>query len=159
MKILDIERHQPGRGKGILDRRPLALTRKTIPFRSPRCSRACATRAEAVDDFVARGEIIYGVTTGFGDFKDSIIPPDQVKQLQRNIIVSHSTGVGPKPCRLHGARHDGRAGADLPQRAFRHPSGGDRSLLEMVNSGVYPSSRRRVRWAHPAIWRRWRTWR
>jgi histidine ammonia-lyase len=52
-------------------------------------------RAEqAVRDFIAQGEIVYGVTTGFGAFKDRIIPPDQVQQLQRNILMSHAVGVG-----------------------------------------------------------------
>jgi len=52
-------------------------------------------RAEkAVQDFILRGEIVYGVTTGFGAFKDRIIPPDQVTQLQRNILMSHAVGVG-----------------------------------------------------------------
>ncbi len=48
----------------------------------------------AVDDFVARGEIVYGITTGFGHFKDKIISPDQVKQLQINLVRSHAVGVG-----------------------------------------------------------------
>jgi histidine ammonia-lyase len=53
-------------------------------------------RAErAVQDLIERGEIVYGVTTGFGAFKDRIIPPDQVTQLQRNILMSHAVGVGP----------------------------------------------------------------
>lgn len=52
-------------------------------------------RAEqAVRSFVERGEVVYGVTTGFGAFKDRIIPPDQVEQLQRNILMSHAVGVG-----------------------------------------------------------------
>jgi histidine ammonia-lyase len=52
-------------------------------------------RAEqAVQDFVRRGLVVYGVTTGFGAFKDRIIPPDQVEQLQRNILMSHAVGVG-----------------------------------------------------------------
>ena len=38
----------------------------------------------AVAQFIARGEIVYGVTTGFGAFKDRIIPPDQVQQLQNS---------------------------------------------------------------------------
>jgi histidine ammonia-lyase len=50
--------------------------------------------AQAVQDFVARGEIVYGITTGFGAFKDKIISPSQVEQLQRNILISHSVGVG-----------------------------------------------------------------
>jgi histidine ammonia-lyase len=50
--------------------------------------------AQAVQDLLAHGEIAYGVTTGFGAFKDRIISPDQVETLQRNIIVSHAVGVG-----------------------------------------------------------------
>jgi histidine ammonia-lyase len=49
---------------------------------------------QAVADLVSRGEIAYGITTGFGAFKDRIISPAQVEQLQRNIIMSHAVGVG-----------------------------------------------------------------
>jgi histidine ammonia-lyase len=48
----------------------------------------------AVEQFVADGRIIYGITTGFGAFKDRVIPPDQVRELQRNIVMSHAVGVG-----------------------------------------------------------------
>jgi histidine ammonia-lyase len=52
-------------------------------------------RAErAVQEFIGRGEVVYGVTTGFGAFKDRIIPPQQVQQLQCNILMSHAVGVG-----------------------------------------------------------------
>lgn len=50
--------------------------------------------ADAVQTLLARGTIAYGITTGFGAFKDKIIPPDQVELLQRNILVSHAVGVG-----------------------------------------------------------------
>ena len=40
------------------------------------------------------GVVAYGITTGFGAFKDRIIPRDQVEQLQRNILMSHAVGVG-----------------------------------------------------------------
>ncbi len=49
---------------------------------------------QAVADLIARGEVVYGITTGFGAFKDRIIAPDQVEQLQRNIVMSHAVGVG-----------------------------------------------------------------
>jgi histidine ammonia-lyase len=49
----------------------------------------------AVERFIAQGRIVYGITTGFGAFKDRLIPPDQVAQLQCNIVMSHATGVGP----------------------------------------------------------------
>ena len=45
--------------------------------------------------FLAEGRVVYGITTGFGAFKDKLIPPDQVAQLQRNIVMSHASGVGP----------------------------------------------------------------
>ncbi len=50
--------------------------------------------AAAVDTLLDRGEIAYGITTGFGAFKDKIISRDEVEQLQRNIVVSHAVGVG-----------------------------------------------------------------
>lgn len=36
----------------------------------------------------------YGVTTGFGEFKDKPIAPAELEQLQRNLLLSHSVGVG-----------------------------------------------------------------
>lgn len=50
--------------------------------------------ANAVQRLLAEGRIAYGITTGFGAFKDKIIAPEQVEQLQRNILVSHAVGVG-----------------------------------------------------------------
>jgi histidine ammonia-lyase len=50
--------------------------------------------AAAVDKLIERGEIAYGITTGFGAFKDKIISPDEVELLQRNIVLSHAVGVG-----------------------------------------------------------------
>ncbi len=55
--------------------------------------KAQAARA-AVEQFVAEGRIVYGITTGFGAFKDRLIPPEQVRELQRNIVMSHAVGVG-----------------------------------------------------------------
>ncbi len=50
--------------------------------------------AEAVQQLVDRGEVAYGITTGFGAFKDRIISREDVETLQHNIIVSHAVGVG-----------------------------------------------------------------
>lgn len=50
--------------------------------------------ADAVDTLLERGEIAYGITTGFGAFKDKIITREEVEQLQRNIVLSHAVGVG-----------------------------------------------------------------
>jgi histidine ammonia-lyase len=50
--------------------------------------------AMAVQILLDRGEIAYGITTGFGAFKDKIISRSEVEELQRNIVISHAVGVG-----------------------------------------------------------------
>jgi histidine ammonia-lyase len=36
----------------------------------------------------------YGITTGFGEFKDVPVPPADLERLQRNILLGHAVGVG-----------------------------------------------------------------
>jgi histidine ammonia-lyase len=36
----------------------------------------------------------YGVTTGFGEFKNIPVAPEDLEQLQRNLLLSHSAGAG-----------------------------------------------------------------
>jgi len=43
---------------------------------------------------VERQSVEYGVTTGFGEFKDKTIAAQDMEQLQRNLLLSHSAGVG-----------------------------------------------------------------
>jgi len=53
------------------------------------------TRSRAlVEKWIKEGKIIYGVTTGFGEFANVKISEDDAETLQRNLIVSHSVGVG-----------------------------------------------------------------
>lgn len=47
-----------------------------------------------VDRIVSREETVYGVTTGFGKFADRTIPAGALARLQRNLVLSHSVGVG-----------------------------------------------------------------
>jgi len=53
---------------------------------------------EAAREVVARGvagsEAIYGVNTGFGSLSRVRISPDEVREVQRNLIRSHAAGVG-----------------------------------------------------------------
>ncbi len=50
--------------------------------------------ADAVQKLLERGEVAYGITTGFGAFKDKVIPLEDVKKLQKNIVMSHAVGMG-----------------------------------------------------------------
>ena len=49
---------------------------------------------ERVERIIESNEVVYGINTGFGPLCNTLIAPDQTKKLQKNILVSHSTGVG-----------------------------------------------------------------
>lgn len=49
---------------------------------------------DIIDALVDAGEVVYGVTTGFGDLATSFIEPGQAGRLQENLLMSHATGVG-----------------------------------------------------------------
>jgi len=50
---------------------------------------------KVIADIVARNDVVYGVTTGFGKLSEVAIPPDRLADLQVNLLRSHSAGVGP----------------------------------------------------------------
>ena len=47
-----------------------------------------------VEKWIENGEIIYGVTTGFGEFANVNISRDNLRKLQENLILSHAVGCG-----------------------------------------------------------------
>ena len=58
-------------------------------------AREAVNRARAVvDDQVANNRVAYAITTGVGKLADVRIPPDQIRELQLNLIRSHCAGVG-----------------------------------------------------------------
>lgn len=99
--------------------------------------RVRASRA-IVDEIVARGEIVYGITTGFGAFKDKVVPADELAQLQVNLVLSHCVGVGaPLPaevvramllCRAHTLSL-GYSGIKLETLQL---------IYDMLNAGIHP---------------------
>ena len=52
------------------------------------------TGARVVEDIVSEGVPVYGINTGFGRLSNRSIAREDLKQLQRNIVLSHATGVG-----------------------------------------------------------------
>jgi histidine ammonia-lyase len=91
-----------------------------------------------VESALRRGEKIYGVTTGFGLLSDQIINPEQVEDLQRNLIRSHSVGVGPT-----FNEETTRAIMVLRANVLAKGYSGARyevlkSLVDMINKGVHP---------------------
>lgn len=53
-------------------------------------------RRLAIDEMVASGVPVYGVSTGFGALATTFIATDQRRDLQRALIRSHAAGVGPE---------------------------------------------------------------
>jgi histidine ammonia-lyase len=85
---ITLERYRLAELRAIADQRhPLAL--------APEVRARIAAGARCVQAQVDRGDLIYGVTTGFGALSEHAIPRAQVRELQRRHVVSHAAGVGP----------------------------------------------------------------
>ncbi|HEY2254152.1 MAG TPA: aromatic amino acid lyase, partial [Variovorax sp.] len=52
------------------------------------------TAQATVRRIVDAGEVVYGINTGFGKLAQTIIPPERLAELQRNLVLSHSAGTG-----------------------------------------------------------------
>ena len=100
-------------------------------------ARVARSRA-AVEQFVERGDVVYGITTGFGHFRDRQIGPDETAALQRNLIRSHAAGVGP-----HLPQEAVRALMVVRANTLAKGYSGLRpatlqTLIDMLNQGVHP---------------------
>jgi histidine ammonia-lyase len=102
-------------------------------------ARALVARARAVvDSAVAGGAVVYGVTTGFGNFAEVVIPLDRIRELQLNLIRSHAAGVG-EPL----GEVETRALMLLRANVLAKGMSGVRPqtldlLLAMLNAGIHP---------------------
>lgn len=93
----------------------------------------------AVDKWIAEERVVYGMTTGFGEFANVFIPHDDVETLQRNLIISHSAGMGPLlPEPIVRAMMILRVNALAKGFSGIRPST-VRTLLAMINAGIYPA--------------------
>lgn len=55
--------------------------------------RLAASRAD-LEHAIAAGEVLYGVNTGFGSLSKQRIEGAQLREIQKNLILSHAAGVG-----------------------------------------------------------------
>ncbi|MFQ6065205.1 MAG: histidine ammonia-lyase [Candidatus Bathyarchaeia archaeon] len=91
-----------------------------------------------VEQFVRKKKVVYGVTTGFGALGSVVVPSERIKELQSNMIRSHSAGVG-KPL----GRDVTRALMLLRANTLAKGNSGIRletleTLVHMINKGVHP---------------------
>lgn len=66
---------------------------KRVAFLKKDKSSIITSRA-IVEEALNRDEPMYGINTGFGALANKRVGDEQLKQLQRNLILSHSVGVG-----------------------------------------------------------------
>jgi len=104
----------------------------------PSCDAGIAAAATLIDRIVAEDSTVYGVNTGFGLLANKRIPHEDLATLQRNLILSHCTGVG-APLPDDAVRLVLALKATGLARGF---SGVRRevidSLLRLLNAEVYP---------------------
>jgi histidine ammonia-lyase len=114
----------------VYDRRPVLLSADAR-------EKVDAARA-VVDRIVRENRVAYAITTGVGKLSDVHIDPAQNRQLQLNLIRSHSAGVG-EPL----SQEETRAMMVLRANSLARGCSGVRPevinlLCEMVNRGVHP---------------------
>ncbi|MCF6184410.1 MAG: aromatic amino acid ammonia-lyase [Bacteroidales bacterium] len=91
-----------------------------------------------VEKKVKAHEIMYGVNTGIGEFSETVLNDDQVKDFQKYLIYNHSAGIGdPMPLEYVRAAMLGRI------NVHAHGNSGIRpeitlTLVEMLNKGLTP---------------------
>src|SRR6218665_639408 len=58
-------------------------------------ARARVVAAQAgVQRILDQGQVVYGINTGFGKLAQTVIPPERLAELQRNLVLSHAVGTG-----------------------------------------------------------------
>ncbi|MEK6774635.1 MAG: histidine ammonia-lyase [Bdellovibrionota bacterium] len=91
-----------------------------------------------IEKRIGAGEVMYGVNTGFGAFSSVRISDDEIELLQKNLIRSHSSGVGPA-----FSKTQSRAMMILRANALARGHSGCRPLvvekiLEFLNHNIVP---------------------
>src|ERR1700681_3959624 len=128
-----------------LDGQKLSLTQLVaVASRAEEVSLGAAARVRAeqarkvVEQIVDEGRTVYGVNTGFGKLSDVRIERSQLRELQLNLVRSHSCGVGPPL-----SEAEARALLLLRANVLAEGFSGCRpvlieSLIAMLNRGVTP---------------------
>jgi len=91
-----------------------------------------------LEENLDRKEIMYGTNTGIGEFSETMLNDEQVKEFQKYLIYNHAAGIGePAPIEHVRAALAGRV------NVHAHGNSGCRpeitlTLVEMLNKGVTP---------------------
>jgi histidine ammonia-lyase len=103
----------------------------------PRALRRMERSRGIVERAIREGRTVYGVNTGFGKMAETRIDPGRLEELQRNLLLSHSAGIGGEAALETGLLIALRANTLLRGRSGVTP-GLVRALVRMHNRGVRP---------------------
>ena len=81
-------------GAATLDHLRIVMVRGGFAF-APGWQATVESSVASLQGRLASGEALYGVNTGFGKLAGTRIAPEQLAQLQLNLIRSHAAGTGP----------------------------------------------------------------
>lgn len=82
-----------GRGLSVADVEAVGLRGARVRVATTALERVARLRGR-LEERMARGDVIYGVNTGFGSLSRERISAEQLGELQRNLVRSHAAGVG-----------------------------------------------------------------
>src|SRR5213592_4117149 len=71
----------------------VALGDEAVQISAAARPRILASR-KVIENIIARDELVYGVSTGFGKLSDVRIPQNDLCKLQLNLVRSHACGIG-----------------------------------------------------------------
>jgi histidine ammonia-lyase len=82
-------------GNNLTVENSVSILRNNLKLKlDPASAKKINASRKLVEDWIAKDEVIYGITTGFGEFKNVKISAKDLNTLQHNLIKSHSAGVG-----------------------------------------------------------------
>jgi len=115
----------------------IARNNATIELAPEALERIAVCRA-MLEDKLARKEIMYGTNTGIGEFSETMLNDEQVKEFQKYLVYNHAAGIGePTPIEHVRGALAGRI------NVHAHGNSGCRpeitlTLVKMLNRGVTP---------------------
>ncbi len=116
---------------------PIARDNEKVVLAPEALERIKVCRA-MLEEKLARKEVMYGTNTGIGEFSETMLNDEQVKEFQKYLIYNHAAGIGePAPIEYVRAALAGRI------NVHAHGNSGCRpeitlTLVEMLNKGVTP---------------------
>ena len=93
---------------------------------------------QMLEEKIENHEIMYGITTGIGEFSEVTLDPDQTKEFQKLLVYSHAAGIG-KPMDIEIVRGAMCGRINVHSKGY---SGGRKEiteyLIEVLNQNLTP---------------------